>query len=525
MQLPNLEEMSSTEKSWFAQSIAGMVVADGRTDKSEMEFLKEAINFLDDKEEVNNIMMVIKKGKIPDLDPLDIDPKQAFLILKYLAQLMVADSDLAIKEISFFLLSGRLLGFNDEILTKFWKSARSLLEKDLPQGIVETSKLTVKVGLMKIDETGFTIRLEKALMPHAKIRLKMCKLIQTDPNTDDQIPPLEGEEKFWDTINCKMLKQSSVKFDEGKYMVRATFDQKLGDYHGILQIIHPENYAVVSDGGFFKTNKNSLLGSYVRCFVCDNPEIKFYVLHSKSMIIEPNIFGVPSYIKSVGQLEFCNFNLIQIASCPKCGFSSNEKGHFNRLKKDKPPFSVKEFSVGWDEKISPLLKKAQEAADNYFGEDRDITLGILSYELAIATCEQLASINPDIQKKAMVYRNQSSMLMTMSELQMENKERDAAEKNLRKVIDLWVPIFENLKGTMIIHVCLLLFQIKIYFNDLQSAGQYMKFLDNYDPDGKLDEGSDEGKALKITAAKLKVTFDDRAILTKEQLKHFHMDDD
>jgi hypothetical protein len=52
----------------------------------------------------------------------------------------------------------------------------------------------------------------------------------------------------------------------------------------------------------------------------------------------------------------------------------------------------------------------------------------------------------------------------------------------------------------------------------------MKFLDNYDPDDKLDENSDEGKALKLTAAKLKVTFDDRAILTKEQMKHFHIDD-
>jgi len=45
MQLPNLEEMSEAEKTWFAHSIAGMVVADGHTDQSEMNFLREAINF------------------------------------------------------------------------------------------------------------------------------------------------------------------------------------------------------------------------------------------------------------------------------------------------------------------------------------------------------------------------------------------------------------------------------------------------------------------------------------------------
>ena len=30
---------------------------------------------------------------------------------------------------------------------------------------------------------------------------------------------------------------------------------------------------------------------------------------------------------------------------------------------------------------------------------------------------------------------------------------------------------------------------------------------------------------KISSAKMKATFDDREILTKENLKHFHLDDD
>ena len=76
-----------------------------------------------------------------------------------------------------------------------------------------------------------------------------------------------------------------------------------------------------------------------------------------------------------------------------------------------------------------------------------------------------------------------------------------------------------------LHVCVLLFQIKIYLNDLQSAAQYMKFMDNYDTEGKLEEGTEEYKELKINSAKIKATFDDREILTKENLKHFHLDDD
>ena len=111
MQLPNLEEMSAEEKQWFANSIAGMVVADGHADQSEMVFLREAINFLDDKDEIDKLMVIIKNGKPPELSPLDIDPKQAFLMLKYLAQLMVADADLSPKEISYFPLSGKIIEF------------------------------------------------------------------------------------------------------------------------------------------------------------------------------------------------------------------------------------------------------------------------------------------------------------------------------------------------------------------------------------------------------------------------------
>ena len=67
--------------------------------------------------------------------------------------------------------------------------------------------------------------------------------------------PLEGNDAYWDVINCRMLRQSPVKFDEGWYMIRASFEQKLGDHHGILQIIQPEKYAANSDGRFFvKTN-------------------------------------------------------------------------------------------------------------------------------------------------------------------------------------------------------------------------------------------------------------------------------
>jgi hypothetical protein len=308
-------------------------------------------------------------------------------------------------------------------------------------------------------------------------------------------------------------------------MVRATFEQKIADVHGILQIIHPENFAVVSKGGYIETKKNSLHGSNLHCYICDDPEVPFYVLQSKSMITKPNIFGIPSYVSSAGELDYCNYSLIDVASCSKCGFSSNHKDDFKRLETDNPHFDIEKFSEEWSEKIAPLLKKAQDYGEKFYGEERDPEQGILSYDLATATFDHMANIVTDVQKKGEALRKKASMLMVQSELLMENNDREAAEANLNKVVEDLEPIFESLEGTVLLHVCVLLFQIKIYLNDLQSAAQYMKFMDNYDSEGKLKEGSEEFKELKICSAKLKAAFDDREFLTKDKLKHFHVDDD
>jgi uncharacterized tellurite resistance protein B-like protein len=107
--------MTSEQKFWFASSIAGMVGADGHAQDKELEFLKQAITFLDTKEDIDKIIDIVKDLEHdvhPKLDKISIDNKQAFFILKYLAQIMVSDSDLSPKEIRFFLKAGEMLGFS-----------------------------------------------------------------------------------------------------------------------------------------------------------------------------------------------------------------------------------------------------------------------------------------------------------------------------------------------------------------------------------------------------------------------------
>ena len=117
VELPSVEGMTSEQKFWFASAIAGMVGADGHAEKHELDYLKQALHFLDSKEDINKIIAMIRDldhGVTPKLSKIALDGKHTFLILKYLAQIMVADSDLSPKELRFFLQVGNLLGYSGE---------------------------------------------------------------------------------------------------------------------------------------------------------------------------------------------------------------------------------------------------------------------------------------------------------------------------------------------------------------------------------------------------------------------------
>ena len=121
IELPNIDEMTSEQKFWFASAIAGMVGADGHAEKAELDFLRQAINFLDSKEDIDKIIAMVKDlehGVHPKLGKIALDHKQGFFILKYLAQIMLADTNLSPKEVKFFLKVGRLVGYTTEDTNK-----------------------------------------------------------------------------------------------------------------------------------------------------------------------------------------------------------------------------------------------------------------------------------------------------------------------------------------------------------------------------------------------------------------------
>ena len=115
-------------------------------------------------------------------------------------------------------------------------------------------------------------------------------------------------------------------------------------------------------------------------------------------------------------------------------------------------------------------------------------------------------------------------MLIQAEILMENNQRAQAEKNLEDLVKILEPIFPNIEIPAIINVALLIFQIKIYFGTTQEAAQYMKFMDDYDKDGALEQDTEEYKTLKANTNKLKSYFDDREFLNCDNLSRFHLDE-
>ena len=506
-QVPDVSFLSDEVKLWFAKAIAGMVVADGRVDNTEVEFVKAAIGFLTRREDIATIMSIIKQKQIPPLGVSKIESKVSFTMLKFLAEIMVVDHKLTESEVLFFSQVGKKLGFTTTILERLWKTARQELEKNLPRGVVDIEGGgRYKITLLTMMGRHFSFRLHKAVIPNGRIMLHVGK----------------SDGSFWDPVHCRIARQHVEKIEAETYLISATYEQPIAEIHGIPQILEPEKYAL-REGTTLHPRLNSLHGHYVKCFVCGTEKIPFYRLRIRSMVAKPNIFGVITYLKSAGNLDFCNFNLLDVKVCPGCGFASKDYGNFHVNFDDQPPFDIERFKSGWDQKIQPLLQELQPEKESCLSENRPIGIAILANDMGVATLTKLVESAIDPEKKYALLRETTSIHMVQAEFYMEENQQDKAESELRAAQKIANAIFEHLNGVPSLHIALLLFQIAIYFKELQDAGQIMRFTDNYNKDGRLAQGSDEYKAYVVTKNTVKNTYDDRELIDREKMTSFFLE--
>ena len=93
-----LSQLKSEQKKWLGRAIAGIIVVDGVIDKSEMEYLREAIGFLENEEEINDLLTQVKDRVCPPLGYLEIKHRLAARLLMNLAQITIVDYKFSQKE-------------------------------------------------------------------------------------------------------------------------------------------------------------------------------------------------------------------------------------------------------------------------------------------------------------------------------------------------------------------------------------------------------------------------------------------
>lgn len=313
--------------------------------------------------------------------------------------------------------------------------------------------------------------------------------------------------------------------DGEQHNIGLQFSNPVTESHGVLQLIQPERFEPKVRK--MLTTHTALIGKYVSCHVCGQGKIPFYALRSKSILIRSNIFGTPTYVKPLGDRDYCDFNLLQVTICPGCYFAANGEEYFRVTSEDEVPFDSVSFYQEWKETVEERRLMVAPQADALFSEERSWQQALLSYQLAEDTFRALCALNPEsgeyVRKLANVLVTHAQVLMAGESTGGGGKEREQAERLLQEASEVLQEKFTVLTEIQTIRAALLISTIGVYFGDMKAVGQFMKYLDNFDRDNQLDPKSEQAKVLRLTQARLNDIFQDRELYHRDKLNSFFLE--
>ena len=101
---------------WVVNAIANIVVADGIIEKHEFVALQEAIELLENKEEIHALMDRVKKKEIIEIKTIRIIDDLAIKVFFYLAAIAVIDGELKKSEAEMLKKCGLCMGLDDDLI-------------------------------------------------------------------------------------------------------------------------------------------------------------------------------------------------------------------------------------------------------------------------------------------------------------------------------------------------------------------------------------------------------------------------
>ena len=111
----NKDDLTESQKNWFAVAICGAILADGNVAIEELEYLEKALTFLGSQDKVNALVQAVKEQKLPELEKLpDANRGMEARILLELALVIGADDHISTREMDYLFTIARKLGYEKE---------------------------------------------------------------------------------------------------------------------------------------------------------------------------------------------------------------------------------------------------------------------------------------------------------------------------------------------------------------------------------------------------------------------------
>jgi|GEM_PF-4997683 len=159
----------------------------------------------------------------------------------------------------------------------------------------------------------------------------------------------------------------------------------------------------------YEISNNSLRIKPFKCLFCDSTEeFEVPILKTNSQVCDTNQFEVLQYKQaSAAKFDFCDYSLLEVFTCPFCGFSSKFEGHF----------LSKNFKGEWESKIDPSanVKKAMQEnrdermdmlntiSEDFCSEKRSIDDALIAIKVAIMSAQTFKQATIDVKRPGWNY--------------------------------------------------------------------------------------------------------------------------
>lgn len=108
------QSLDAKEKRWFGLASIGLINADNKLTKTEMNYLNSIIRSDRDKATVERYIELVKRKTKPNLDTLFITGEQRYRLLTYLSQILISAKRVGRQEEEYFAYIGKQLGVDSQ---------------------------------------------------------------------------------------------------------------------------------------------------------------------------------------------------------------------------------------------------------------------------------------------------------------------------------------------------------------------------------------------------------------------------